>query len=40
MNQEFMSALSEIEATKKIKKEVLLETLEQALIAAYKKKLR
>lgn len=37
MNQEFMSALSEIEATKKIKKEVLLETLEQALIAAYKK---
>lgn len=37
MNQEFMSALSEIEATKNIKKEVLLETLEQALIAAYKK---
>ena len=37
MNQEFMSALSEIEATKKIKKEVLLETLEQALAAAYKK---
>lgn len=37
MNQEFMSALSEIEATKNIKKEVLLETLEQALVAAYKK---
>ena len=37
MNQEFMSALTEIEATKNIKKEVLLETLEQALVAAYKK---
>ena len=37
MNQEFMSALSELEATKNIKKEVLLETLEQALVAACKK---
>ncbi len=37
MNQEFMSAIEEIAATKKIKKEVLLETLEQALVAAYKK---
>jgi len=37
MNVEFMSALSEIESEKGIKKEVLIEAIEVALISAYKK---
>lgn len=37
MNQEFILALDEIEKQKNIKKEVILETIEQALFAAYKK---
>ncbi|MDY5626664.1 MAG: transcription termination factor NusA [Clostridia bacterium] len=37
MNSEFILALEEIEREKNIKKEVLLETIENALISAYKK---
>ncbi len=37
MNQEFMSALTELSASKGIDKEIILETLEKALLAAYKK---
>ncbi|MBP3337015.1 MAG: transcription termination/antitermination protein NusA [Clostridia bacterium] len=37
MNQDFILALDEIEKQKNIKKEVILETIEQALFAAYKK---
>ena len=37
MNQEFMSALTELSASKNIDKEVILEAMEKALIAAYKK---
>ncbi len=37
MNQEFMSALTELSASKNIDKEVILEAIEKALIAAYKK---
>lgn len=37
MNQEFMSALTELSASKKIDKEVILEAIEKALIVAYKK---
>ena len=37
MNIEFMNALSEIENEKGIKKEVLVEAIEMALISAYKK---
>lgn len=37
MNQEFILALDEIEKQKNIKKDVILETIEQALFAAYKK---
>lgn len=37
MNQEFMSALTELSASKNIDKEVIIETIERALLAAYKK---
>lgn len=37
MNQEFLTALSEVAAEKNISKDILIETIEQALIAAYKK---
>ena len=37
MNQEFISALSEIEKEKGIKKEELIEAIENALVSAYKK---
>ncbi|MBE7035639.1 MAG: transcription termination/antitermination protein NusA [Ruminococcaceae bacterium] len=37
MNQEFISALTELSASKKIDKEIILEAIEKALIAAYKK---
>ncbi len=37
MNQEFMSALTELSASKNIDKEIILEALEKALLAAYKK---
>lgn len=37
MNQDFILALDEIEKQKNIKKEVILEAIEQALFAAYKK---
>ena len=37
MNQEFISALGELAHQKNMKKEDLLETIELALIAAYKK---
>lgn len=37
MNQEFLTALSEVAAEKNISRDVLVETIEQALIAAYKK---
>ena len=37
MNQEFMSALAEVAEQKNISKEALVETIELALIAAYKK---
>lgn len=37
MNKEFMSALTELSASKNIDKEIILETIERALIAAYKK---
>jgi len=37
MNQEFMSALTELSASKNIDKEVIIETIEKALLAAYKK---
>ena len=37
MNQEFLNALNEIVETKGIDKEVLIDTIEQALLTAYKK---
>lgn len=37
MNQEFMSALTELSISKNIDKEVILEAIEKALIVAYKK---
>ncbi len=37
MNQEFMSALTELSASKNIDKEIILDAIEKALIAAYKK---
>ncbi|MBE7049082.1 MAG: transcription termination/antitermination protein NusA [Ruminococcaceae bacterium] len=37
MNQEFMSALTELSSSKNIDKEVILEAIEKALIVAYKK---
>ncbi len=37
MNQEFMSALTELSANKNIDREIILDAIEKALIAAYKK---
>ena len=37
MNVEFVEALNELCKTRRIKKEVLLEAIEQALMSAYKK---
>jgi len=37
MNQEFLSALTELSASKNIDREVILEAIEKALLAAYKK---
>ncbi|HEY8389813.1 MAG TPA: transcription termination factor NusA [Clostridia bacterium] len=37
INKDFFLALNELEASKKIKKEVFLETLESALVSAYKR---
>lgn len=37
MNQEFMSALTELSVSKNIDKEIILEAIEKALIVAYKK---
>lgn len=39
MNQEFLNALNEIVETKGIDKEILIDTIEQALLTAYKKTL-
>lgn len=40
MNHEFMEALDELEKDRGIDKEILIDTIEQALLTAYKKKLR
>ena len=37
MNKEFIDAMGELEREKHIPKEVLLETIESALVSAYKK---
>ena len=37
MNHEFMEALDELEKDRGIDKEVLIDTIEQALLTAYKK---
>ena len=37
MNKEFIDAMGELEKKKHIPKEVLLETIESALVSAYKK---
>ena len=37
MNQEFMSALTELSISKNIDKEIIVEAIEKALIVAYKK---
>ena len=40
MNHEFMEALDELEKDRGIDKEILIDTIEQALLTAYKKELR
>ncbi len=39
MNHEFMEALEELEKDRGIDKAILIDTIEQALLTAYKKKL-